>query len=90
MLFHNMRASRETELAKVDPLDALASWMGNTAVIAMKHYITARDLDFKQASQCGALHNPVQQEASGPEIVRYRSQATHGPSGTAKNSCFPV
>jgi hypothetical protein len=38
-LFHAMRASRETELAKEYPIHVVTSWLGNTPRIALKHYL---------------------------------------------------
>lgn len=43
--FHNLRASRETELCKVFPLHVVTQWIGNTARIAAKHYLTTTDAD---------------------------------------------
>lgn len=48
-LFHNMRASRETELAAEYPLHVCAAWLGNSAMIAHKHYVTVREEDFRRA-----------------------------------------
>ena len=53
-LFHAMRASRETELAKTYPIHVFTSWLGNTPRIAMKHYLQVTDDDFERASQSGA------------------------------------
>ncbi len=53
-LFHNMRASRETELAAEHPIHVVTAWLGNTPRIAMKHYLTVTDADFERASQDGA------------------------------------
>jgi hypothetical protein len=36
-LFHNLRASRETELAESFPIQVVTSWLGNTPNIAMRH-----------------------------------------------------
>jgi integrase len=38
-LFHNLRASRETELAAEYPIHVVCEWIGNTAAIAAKHYL---------------------------------------------------
>ena len=53
-LFHNLRASRETELAKDYPIHVVTAWLGNTPQIAMKHYLQVTDDDFERASQGGA------------------------------------
>ena len=53
-LFHAMRASRETELAKDYPIHVVTAWSGNTPRIAMKHYLQVTDDDFERAAQGGA------------------------------------
>ncbi len=70
-LFHNLRASRETELAADYPIHVVCEWIGNTAAIAAKHYLTVREEDFVRATQGGAksgalaARNPAQQVAAG-------------------------
>ena len=53
-LFHAMRASRETELAKQYPIHVVTSWLGNTPRIALKHYLQVVDADFERAAKGGA------------------------------------
>jgi len=48
-LFHNLRASRQTELARDHPLKAVCSWLGNTEAVAMSHYLQVTDADFDKA-----------------------------------------
>ncbi len=50
-LFHNLRASRETELAGEYPLHVVTSWLGNTPRIAMRHYLQVTDSDFERAAR---------------------------------------
>jgi len=67
-LFHNLRASRETELAAEYPIHVVCGWIGNTAAIAAKHYLTVREEDYERAAQGGAksgalaAQNPAQQD----------------------------
>ena len=49
-LFHALRASRETELAKEFPLHVVTSWLGNTPRIAMKYYLMTTEYDFAKAT----------------------------------------
>ena len=69
-LFQNLRATRETELAKKYPIHVVCSWIGNNQLIAAKHYLQVTDDDFEQAangaSESDALimQNPVQQPAA--------------------------
>ena len=51
-LFHNLRASRETELMREYDLATACKWIGNSPEIAAKHYATSQDLsaDFRRAA----------------------------------------
>jgi site-specific recombinase XerD len=59
-LFHNLRASRETELAKDHPLHVACAWIGNSERIALRHYCQVTEEDFRSA-----LQNPVQMASEG-------------------------
>src|SRR5262249_15834499 len=50
-LFHNLRASRETELAEIFPIHVVCAWLGHAAAIAQKHYLQVTDQDFERAAQ---------------------------------------
>jgi integrase len=60
--FHNLRATRETELAEHFPLHVVCAWIGNTERIAAKHYLQVPDDYFQRAakSDAKALQIPVQ------------------------------
>lgn len=49
-LFHNLRASRQTELSARFPLPDVCAWLGNTVAVAAKHYLQARDVHFTEAA----------------------------------------
>ncbi|EMI17381.1 phage integrase family protein [Rhodopirellula maiorica SM1] len=53
-LFQNLRASRETELMGMYPSKDVASWLGNTVTVAMKHYAMETEAAFKAASDPNA------------------------------------
>ena len=57
--FHNMRATRETELVEQYPAHVVCGWIGNSQVVAQKHYLQTTEQHFARA-----LHNPVQQRAA--------------------------
>jgi integrase len=69
-LFQNLRSTRETELAENYPVHVVCAWIGNSAMIAAKHYLQVREADFDRAaggaakSDAKALQNPVQQPAA--------------------------
>ena len=81
-LFHAMRASRETELAKDYPIHVVTAWLGNTPRIAMKHYLQVTDDDFERAAQGGAQ---VAQNAAQHAHVSLRThsqETTKAPAAT--------
>ena len=67
-LFHNLRGSRETELTSEHPLHVVCNWIGNSALIAARHYLQVTDDHFAKAtgeknasglvSQGGDTQNP--------------------------------
>jgi integrase len=48
-LFHNLRASRETELVETYPVQVVTSWLGNSPRVAMRHYLMTTDEHFATA-----------------------------------------
>ncbi len=48
-LFHNLRASRETELVELFPIQTVTGWLGNTPSVAMRHYLMTTDQHFEAA-----------------------------------------
>ncbi len=48
--WHNLRASRQTELAATYPLHTVCSWIGNTKAIAAGHYLQVTDADWTRAT----------------------------------------
>lgn len=49
-LFHNLRASRQTELTDSFPEHVVCDWIGNIQSVAREHYLRAKDEHFVQAS----------------------------------------
>jgi hypothetical protein len=60
--FHNLRASRQTELASVYAAHVVCAWLGNTEAVAREHYLRVTEADFERAVRepTSALQNPVQ------------------------------
>lgn len=48
-LWHNLRASRQTELTARFPLHVVCSWIGNSAAVARDHYLQVVNADFQRA-----------------------------------------
>ena len=71
-LWHNLRASRQTELAADFPLHVACEWIGNTAAIASKHYLTVTEADY--------------QRAATPKAAQNAAQSLHAKGGTASHT----
>ncbi len=57
-LFHNLRASRQTELLAEFPVKDVCEWIGNSQPVAMKHYAMATDDSFQRAI-CGSTRGSI-------------------------------
>lgn len=53
-LFHNLRASRQTELAERYPIHVVCAWLGNSTVIAKEHYLQVTEDHYERAAQIPA------------------------------------
>lgn len=52
-LFHSMRASRQTELQRSQPIHVVCSWLGNSPRVAERSYFLTSNSDFEKAIQGG-------------------------------------
>jgi integrase len=82
--FHNLRATRETELTGIYPEHVVCSWIGNTSKVAREHYLTVTQADLQRAIQ-----NPTRPEApaAGDGVGRgpKSGPAPAAPSGRQRN-----
>ena len=100
-LWHNLRASRQTELAEEYPMHVVCQWIGNTGAVAMEHYLQSLDAHFAKATaeratiEAGcAAQIPAQSEAvqagnalkSGQVPSKNRPDL---PSDSAADRCLP-
>ena len=76
-LFHNLRATRETELAESFPLHVVCAWIGNSQPIAAKHYLQVTDDHFLKAT--GTANEAAQKAA------QKAAQHTHAEACTASH-----
>jgi len=49
LLFHNLRATRQTELEDQFPSHVVCAWLGNSRAVAREHYLRANDDHFSRA-----------------------------------------
>jgi hypothetical protein len=70
--FHNMRISRQTELAGEFPVHVVCEWLGNSNLIAQEHYLRVTDDDFRRAitgTSEKAAQNPARQTPASGRIA---------------------
>ena len=68
-LFQNLRATCETELAETFPLHVVTAWLGNSQLVAAKHYLQVTDEHFARASHNQKqTHNQTQSAAEINEM----------------------
>lgn len=67
-LFHNLRASCQTDLEAVAPTHAVCAWLGNSAPIAARHYLRVTDSMFAAANSAALVveQKPGEIFAIGP------------------------
>ncbi|MEK6216006.1 MAG: site-specific integrase, partial [Boseongicola sp.] len=86
-LFHNLRASRQTELTARFPLHVVCEWIGNSAPIADKHYLQVTDDHYADAVTTttpevrGTESGTVDAE-SGTEAAQFPAQQSAAQSRT--------
>jgi len=90
-LFHNLRSSRQTELAEKFPSHVVCDWLGNSEEIARKHYFQTTEEHFTQAVS-GLASARAEKAAQNPaQYTTAYSSSESQPSLAAheKTPCFP-
>jgi integrase len=91
--WHNLRATRQTELAERYPIHVVCQWIGNSRAVAQEHYLQVTDAHFahavaeplnEQASASSAAQNQAQYPAESTRTERETVGA-----GTQNHSDFP-
>ena len=84
-LWHNLRASCETDLALDFPIATLTKWLGNTPAIALRHYVDVTDEAFERANRWkprslgpGKVCGPK----CGPQVAQNAAQHAIAPEST--------
>ena len=76
-LFHNLRASFETELvAEGHPIQSVAHWCGHSPQVATRHYLQVRDQDFAKASGRVVYEHDARREHSATQHQVAQTSAT--------------
>ncbi|WP_171188146.1 tyrosine-type recombinase/integrase [Alienimonas chondri] len=99
-LFHNLRASRQTELAETFPTHVVCAWIGNTQAIAQEHYLQVTDDHFARgASEGGAVPTPERPRNTAPAAFEGGAESgartgaerdRTGAKGTARTAGNPL
>lgn len=94
-LFHNLRASRESELMREYDLATVCRWIGNSPAVAAKHYATSIDLDadFKKAAGLGEAQQNAQQSAHAStrhDKTADRPENKNRPENPSDGECCPM
>ena len=83
-LWHNLRASRQSELTESFPAHVVTAWLGNSERIAEKHYLQVLDAHFERAIQnagnkaAQSASETVGNESQGPESENEKALVLQG------------
>jgi len=69
-LWHNLRSTRQTELAEKYPLHVVCEWIGNSRAVAQEHYLQVTDAHFAAASSEPAVSAAQNEAQHTPEQSR--------------------
>jgi integrase len=96
-LFHNMRASRQTELTARFPLHVVCEWIGNSALIADKHYLQVTDEHYADAGRLRTVECCGDSQSTGKAAQKAREMPSEMPFVTLSGDtpqigafCTPV
>lgn len=64
--WHNLRSTRETELAETFPIQVVCDWIGNSQAVAREHYLQVTEEHFDRATDCSSLQKALQQNGKSP------------------------
>lgn len=85
-LFHNLRATRETELMESFPAHVVCAWIGNSQAVAQRHYLQVTDEHFERGASCSALRNALQNtsEPTGTDANAGSDDSAETPENTGE------
>src|SRR5262249_33778821 len=88
--WHNLRATRQTELSADFPLHVVCAWIGNKQAVAAEHYLQVTDADFERAAKSGAvaLQNGVQQAAATARTDRQETTQAREDCGLVREGAI--
>jgi integrase len=84
-LFHNLRATRQTELSELFPSHVVCGWIGNSVAVAREHYLQVTDEHFARAVNLIPALSPSSSPALSPSCPVV-GKATQNPTQSASVS----
>ncbi|WP_254511459.1 tyrosine-type recombinase/integrase [Anatilimnocola floriformis] len=85
-LFHNMRATRQTELFKIHPIQDVCSWLGNSRAVALEHYAQVTNEAFQAALQGEAESEAVPKQNAKQQPTAANRMVSQIVKETAENN----
>ena len=82
-LFHNLRSTRQTELAERYPIHVVCAWLGNSRAVAQAHYLQVTDAHFEQAA------NPKKAAQKAAQSTASRKGRKQAKAETQNRSVLP-
>jgi hypothetical protein len=79
-LWQNLRATRETELAEVYPVQVVCAWIGNTERIAAKHYLQVTEDHFTLAAKMDSAKYSARKPKTAQNTAQHRARTEHAPN----------
>ena len=89
-LFHNLRASRESELMREYDLATVCRWIGNSPAVAARHYATSIDLDADFRRAVSLPSADAQQKAQQKAQQSASGSDEHDMSAETPDNCNPL
>lgn len=88
-LWQNLRATRQTELEAEFPLHVVCRWLGNSPVVARKHYLQVTDEHFAKAAGVDGARVNEQSEQEAYARCAHSNAAMHEMEGNGGNGQSP-
>jgi integrase len=79
-LWHNLRASAQTDLTNRFPMHVACEWLGNTVDVARAHYLQVTDSHFEAAIRGDGFIPLVNVPTVGAVVLSRDSEATQNPT----------
>ena len=76
-LFHNLRSTRQTELAEHHPIHVVCAWLGNSRAVAQSHYLQVTEAHFEEAAAESPGRGAAKAAQQPAELARTASRTLY-------------